>query len=243
MATLRSGSIEGPAVTKQAERDYARTVKQAGLYRKPYGDPRVFREFTLALDILNQRVKRGRVLDLGCGPGWTSLLLARAGYEVVGADIAERMIEIAQERAQQENSKASFVVADAEELDLEEREFDAAVFFDSLHHCPNYPQALRRVAEHLCVGGYLLLMEPTWLHLYSPHAREETAKYGVTEIGFTRWGLHRELRRAGFSRVEHWYDPGPAALGLGGFLKASVRLWCSFLIGFPQVKHVVLARK
>jgi SAM-dependent methyltransferase len=230
-------------MSKQAERDYARVVKQAGLYRKPYADPRVFREFTLALDILSQRLKRGSILDLGCGPGWTSLLLARAGYQVLGVDIADRMIEIACERAALENSPARFTVADVESLDLEERGFDAALFFDSLHHCPNYPEALRRVGEHLRPKGYLLLLEPTWLHLWSPHARQERARYGVTEIGFTRWGLAWSLRKAGFRRVEHWHDSGPVERGMLGFLRSNLRLWGALVLGFPQIKHILLAQK
>lgn len=39
-----------------------------------------------------------RVLDLGVGSGWTSEMLARCGYRVVGLDIAPDMIAIARRR-------------------------------------------------------------------------------------------------------------------------------------------------
>ena len=34
-----------------------------------------------------------RVADVGCGTGWTAVLLAQHGYEVVGRDLAPQMIE------------------------------------------------------------------------------------------------------------------------------------------------------
>src|SRR5262249_24289381 len=143
----------------------------------------------------------GRLMDLGCGPGWTSLLLARAGWEVVGLDISERMVEIARQRAQAEDVPASFVTADVEELNLAWRDFDGALLFDALHHCPGCAEVLARAWGPLRRGGWLLLMEPSWLHRYSPHAREATRRFGVTELGFSRRELYRGLRRAGFRSV------------------------------------------
>jgi SAM-dependent methyltransferase len=218
-------------------------VDQEHLYRKPYDNPRVLREFGIVLDVLQAQVPSGAVLDLGCGSGWTSLFLARAGYQVVGADISERMIEIARERAALEETPAAFHVADMEELDLEKRDFDAVLFFDALHHCPGYAQVLRRAWEHLRPGGRLLLFEPSWLHLYSPHARAFSKQFGVTELGFSRWHLNRELRRAGFASVQHYYDAGGPFRGVLGFLKAYCRLGFSYLGCYPQIKQIVMARK
>lgn len=41
----------------------------------------------------------GRILDLGCGPGREAIALAQLGYEVVGADISEAVLERAQVNA------------------------------------------------------------------------------------------------------------------------------------------------
>jgi SAM-dependent methyltransferase len=231
-------------MTKQAEREFALTVDQALLFQKPYHHAPALREFALALEVLQQVAPAGSsVLDLGCGPGWTSLFLSRAGYDVTGVDISERMIEVAQQRAEQENAPARFLVADMEELALPWADFDAVLLFDSLHHCPGYAQVLRRAHEHLRPGGHLLLLEPSWLHRYSPSARLATRLCGVTELGFTRRGLARELRRVGFTKVAHHYDPGVGFRGPLGFLVANVRLWCSYLGCFPRLKQIVLARK
>jgi SAM-dependent methyltransferase len=230
-------------MTKQAEREYPLKVEQGHLFRKPYDDPRVLREFALALEILRAHQPHGSILDLGCGPGWTSLFLARAGWDVVGVDISDRMIEIARARAQKDGVPATFAVSDMEELDLERRDFDAVLLFDSLHHCPGNAQVLRRACEHLRPGGHLLLLEPSWLHLYSPHARAFSRQYGVTELGFSRRYLRRALRLAGFSQVHHYYDAGTPYRGFVGFLLANLRLWLGFLSCFPHIKQIVLAQK
>lgn len=230
-------------MTKQAEREYPLKIDQAHLYSKPYDDPRTFREFTLALDLYRQHFTEGAILDLGCGSGWTSVLLARAGYDVVGVDISDRMIEIAQERALVEGLSVTFQVGDMEELDLEKRNFQGALLFDCLHHCPGYEQVLQRAHDHLAPGGYLLLFETTWLHRWSPHARAATSQYGVTELGFTRRQLRSALKKAGFLRVVPYYDPGFAFRGFPGFLKAQLRIWCTYLACFPQSKNIFLAQR
>ena len=43
-------------------------------------------------------VRDGLVLDLGCGTGNMTELLAKAGYDMIGADNAEEMLEIAMEK-------------------------------------------------------------------------------------------------------------------------------------------------
>jgi SAM-dependent methyltransferase len=240
----RKGRIPELPMTKQAEREYAERVEQTHLYRKPFDDPRVFREFALALDLFQRHLPPGgAILDLGCGPGWTSLFLARAGFDVTGLDISERMIAIARERAGRERVSAAFVVADMESFDLGDREFDGVLLFDALHHCPGYAAVLRAAFQHLREGGYLLLMEPSWLHRHSPHAREMTRQFGVTELGFSRRDLNSHLRRAGFRRLTQWYDSGGPYGGLGGFLGVHLRLWFGYFACFPRLKQVILARK
>jgi SAM-dependent methyltransferase len=230
-------------MTKQAEREYATRVDQAHLFSKPYNDARVFREFAVVLDVFASRAPGGAILDIGCGPGWTSLLLARAGFRVVGVDISERMIEIATERSALENSPAEFVVGDMEDLDLGRGDFDGVLFFDCLHHCPHYPAALKRACAHLRPGGHILLMETTLLHRYSPHARQVTREYGITELGFSRRQLRRALREAGFCDITFYHDPGPCYLGIAGFFKACLRLGSGYFFYAPQMKNIVVARK
>ncbi|MDC0766916.1 class I SAM-dependent methyltransferase [Streptomyces sp. HD] len=81
----------------------------------------------------------GRVLDVGCGTGGTTLAVARrlgpAGH-CVGVDISEPMIAAARARAERAGTPASFIRADAAEHPFEPAAFDAVIsrfgvmFFD-----------------------------------------------------------------------------------------------------------------
>jgi SAM-dependent methyltransferase len=93
-----------------------------------------------------------RVLDLGCGTGGHAARLAQRGYQVVGVDRSEAMLE----RAQARGSSARFVEADILGLDLGET-FDAVVMmFAVLGYQVTNAEVLRALAtvrRHLRPGG------------------------------------------------------------------------------------------
>ena len=58
----------------------------------------------------------GKVLDLGCGSGTSSLALASAGWDVTGVDFVVRAIRIARKKAKRENLRVDFRVGDVTRL-------------------------------------------------------------------------------------------------------------------------------
>lgn len=64
-----------------------------------------------------------RVLDLACGIGRHSLELRRRGFEVVGIDISEELLEMARHDAEAQSLEVTFAQADLRELDYAD-EFD-----------------------------------------------------------------------------------------------------------------------
>lgn len=91
----------------------------------------------------------GRVLDLGCGAGEHTILLARRGYDVLGVDGSPEAIEQARRNAAQQRVDARFAVADALRLDAPptyDTVLDSALFhiFDDADRA-RYVAALRRV--------------------------------------------------------------------------------------------------
>src|SRR5262249_36068785 len=113
-----------------------------------------------------------RLLDVGCGTGWTSLFFARRGFDVLGIDIAPDMIAHADGLRDREGlDNLHFRVGDYEDLDLHE-EFDCAVFFEALHHAVDERAALRAVYAALKPGGRCITSEPGRGHARHPDTRE-----------------------------------------------------------------------
>ncbi len=80
----------------------------------------------------------GRALDLACGPGHLSLLMAQHLKldELIGLDLSGPMIETARKNAEQQHvASARFELGDITKLDhLDDDSFDLATFCDAAHH-------------------------------------------------------------------------------------------------------------
>ncbi|MCM1365209.1 MAG: class I SAM-dependent methyltransferase [Faecalibacterium sp.] len=106
--------------------------------------------------LTENHVGKGILLDLACGTGTMSMLLAEKGYEIVGVDASEDMLSVAQEKKINTNADAVFLCQKMQELDLFGT-IDAAVCtLDSLNHITDESdlrEALRRVALFMNDGG------------------------------------------------------------------------------------------
>ncbi len=101
-----------------------------------------------------------RVLDLGCGPGHSSLAFAERAGEVVGLDLSASMLELAREEAQRRGlANARFERGDAERLPFGDAEFDVVASRYSAHHYPQPRRALGEAARVLRPGGVFVLLD------------------------------------------------------------------------------------
>ena len=76
-------------------------------------------EYVIAL-LKEEKIEDGLVLDLGCGTGKMTRLLAKAGYDMIGIDNSEEMLEIAREYLY-EQDEAKVLGLDVEEIDIDEQ--------------------------------------------------------------------------------------------------------------------------
>jgi SAM-dependent methyltransferase len=75
----------------------------------------------------------GRLLDVGCGTGETTLLAAAHGANALGIDVSQRAVDLARAKAAQRGVPARFDVADALHLDWTGEPFDTVVDSGTFH--------------------------------------------------------------------------------------------------------------
>jgi 2-polyprenyl-3-methyl-5-hydroxy-6-metoxy-1,4-benzoquinol methylase len=184
-----------------------------------------------------------RVLDVGCGPGWTSLFLEEAGYPTVGIDLAPAHVEISRMRAERWGLSTRFAVEDMEAFDLGEQ-FDAALVFDALHHSRRQADVVANIARHLRPGAWVLFGEPSLLHNVSPEARQVSRERGWVERGVGVHRLKRDCRAAGLEEFRRFFEgTSPYESRVREFGWQVVRLVAANLVFAPQMSIWLAARK
>jgi 2-polyprenyl-6-hydroxyphenyl methylase/3-demethylubiquinone-9 3-methyltransferase len=180
-------------------------------------------QFELIRDAIIAHAPKGRaarVLEVGSGPGYLSLELARAGFDVTGLDLSPRCVEVAEDTAARDPWKDSrgpirYIAGDFfSDAALEPGSFDAVVFLGALHHFPAQDDVLSRARTLLVPGGLCIAHEPVrdrvtrgnaaFVHLMRvvlSTARAFYTTYPIPEDDATMHreiaSLHRELRYEG----------------------------------------------
>jgi ubiquinone/menaquinone biosynthesis C-methylase UbiE len=115
------------------------------------------------VDRLVELGARGRVLDIGCGPGQVALLIAERlpDATVVGIDLARHMLDVAQAHRSTSpvGDRVSFELADAKGLPYPDHVFDTVCSNTILHHIPDPRPFLAEAARVLRPGGVLLIRD------------------------------------------------------------------------------------
>ena len=152
-----------------------------------------------------------KLLELGCGTGWTAELLALMQYNVLGTSISFHEIQIALLRAdsleaKQLNAELEFRTSPMETVDrvVQDRlPFDGVFVFEALHHAYDWRQALQASYRCLKPGGWLIIAnEPNVLHTFI--AYRGAVLSNTHELGFTRTAIVRQLKTIGFRNIRNF---------------------------------------
>lgn len=122
-------------------------------YRDELNNPALFK--------LLGNVRDQLVLDLACGEGYNTRIIAKKGVKVTGVDFSTKMIELARLEEDKEKLGIDYYVLDATDLSsLPSSHFDVVTCFMALQDIENYEKAVSEVARVLKNKGRFIFSIP-----------------------------------------------------------------------------------
>jgi ubiquinone/menaquinone biosynthesis C-methylase UbiE len=173
-----------------------------------------------------------RGLDIGCGEGHNTRLLAKRGARMTAVDISEVFIQHARERERAEPLGIDFRVASAVELPFTSESFDFATGFMSFMDIPETDRVLEEAYRVLRPGGFLQfsIAHPCF---DTPHRRNLRDARGDTyaiEVGDYFQHLNGEVTEWLFSAAPPEVKAGQKKFKTPRFTR-TVSSWLNLLIG------------
>ena len=135
------------------------------------------------------------VLDVACGEGYGSTLLASIARSVVGVDIAPEAV--AHARAKYLLPNLRFIEGDCTALPLDSASVDVVVSFETLEHHDRHTEMLREIRRVLRPGGLLIMSSPNRPENSPPGSPPNP--YHVKELDFDEFS---SLLRSHFQHVD-----------------------------------------
>lgn len=243
----------------EAAKTYPSKLSDGGrswLYSKPFecaaGHQQFFYAMYTSLGLLQamELPPRADILEVGCGPGWFTEILALLGHRVTAFDPSGDMLDIAKHRLDQAavhhamhqiKDSAVFLEGAIEEFEFEEGSFDAIIFYDVLHHVVDEQKALANCLKWMRPAAALGIIEGAWRpgnEELEKALSEEMAAYGTLENPFTQEYLDEILLQVGFVDIQR-------LVGVFGFFPVHRQneLLSQNAVQHPSGRNDLIARK
>jgi len=189
----------------EASESWANFVRQGkDYYREEMNNPAAFR--------IIGNVRDKHVLDLSCGEGYNTRILAKRGAKVVGVDFSEKMIELARQREKNEKLGIRYHVSDAADLkEFDNERFDVVTCLMALMDIEHYEDAISEVARVLKKNGrFVFSITHPCFEYGATVGREPIAEWKYeegTEDTAEKKALHLEIKKYfGITKCEVSWD-------------------------------------
>lgn len=178
-------------------------------YMKHYSDPDADFSFKWEkaahqCDLLEAKVPKGRLLDIGCSAGFFLKTARDRGWDVMGIELSPDTSEIARRR-----HGLNVITTGVDDSALEAQSFDVITLWDVIEHVPNPLETLHHVKRLLRPGGRVVMETPNIDGLFPRLSYALAGKTGFWPhpeppfhlFQFSKKTIARVLERAGFEKV------------------------------------------
>ena len=141
-------------------------------------------------------IDSGLVLDLGCGTGSMTMRLARTGYDMIGVDLSEEMLQIAQEKKEEGGFDILYLQQDMCEFELYGTVRAVICVCDSLNYLlePEEVRCVFRLVNNYLDPGGIFLFDFNTVHKYE-ELGEDTIAENREEGSFIWENYYDEAQR------------------------------------------------
>ncbi|MEA3505496.1 MAG: class I SAM-dependent methyltransferase [Bacteroidota bacterium] len=126
------------------------------------------------------------VLDVGCGTGNYSIKLASMGCDVVGIDVSDNMLKIAQQKAKKQNLDINFINMDILKHTLKKESFDVVVSVTAFEFISNIAEAYKQIKKLVKPEGHILVgtihKESPWGELYASEYFQKNSIFAYANL-------------------------------------------------------------
>jgi SAM-dependent methyltransferase len=144
-------------------------------------------------------------LEVGCGPGHVTAMMAATGATVTGVDLVPAMIETARTR----HPEIAFLEANAEQLPFEDNAFDVVLVNFVIHHFARPDVACAEIRRVLKPGGRFVFAGPieplefmAFIEGLTAHHTMEVLAHGPLYLGATGADYEKLVKDAGFTSFD-----------------------------------------
>lgn len=152
-----------------------------------------YHRYAMVLDIVQGKT----VLDVACGEGYGSFLMAEVAHSVVGVDISDEAVRHASSAYSNQNLK--FIQGSASSLLFPNDSFDVVVSFETIEHLLEQEEMIAEIRRVLRPSGVLVISSPN-RPIYSEESGEHN-EFHVKELDF---GEFDELLKTRFPAVQYF---------------------------------------
>lgn len=150
-----------------------------------------YHRYAMVLDVVKQK----DVLDVACGEGYGSFLMADVARSVVGVDISDEAVQ----HASSIYNNLTFLQGSATALNFADASFDVVVSFETIEHLAEQAQMLAEIRRVLRPDGVLVISSPN-RPVYSEESGEHN-EFHVKELDFKEFD---ELLRTQFPAIQYF---------------------------------------